>query len=78
MGRSFFKAPDSTTFFEESTVCRTVVEAVTLTDWVTLPNSNLRTTNWIAAAEAVSIVGTNYKATALSTNGPRFFRLSHP
>jgi hypothetical protein len=41
-------------------------------------NSNLKTTNWIAAAEAVSIVGTNYKATALSTNGPRFFRLSHP
>ena len=41
-------------------------------------NSNLKTTNWITAAEAVSIVGTNYNATALSTNGPRFFHLSHP
>lgn len=41
-------------------------------------NSNLKTTDWTAAAEAVSIVGTNYKATILSTNGCRFFRLSHP
>jgi hypothetical protein len=39
---------------------------------------NLKTTNWTAAAEAASIVGTNYKATVLSTNGPRFFRLSLP
>jgi hypothetical protein len=32
----------------------------------------------IAAAEAVTIVGTNCKAAVLSTNGPRFFRLSLP
>jgi hypothetical protein len=41
-------------------------------------NSDLRTTNWSKAAEAVSPVGTNYQSTILTTNGPRFFRLMHP
>ena len=41
-------------------------------------NSNLKTTNWGTAAEAVRPVGTNYQATILTTNGPRFFRLMHP
>ena len=41
-------------------------------------NSDLKTTNWGTAAEAVSTVGTNYQATILTTNGPRFFRLMHP
>ena len=41
-------------------------------------NSDLGTTNWGGAAEAVSTAGTNYQATVLTTNGPRFFRLVHP
>ena len=34
--------------------------------------------NWIAALERVTPAGTNYQATIETTNGPRFFRLSHP
>jgi hypothetical protein len=41
-------------------------------------NSELRSTNWGMAAEAVSTSGANYQATILTTNGPRFFRLMHP
>ena len=41
-------------------------------------NSNPRTTNWGLAAEPFGPVGTNYQATILTTNGPRFFRLMHP
>lgn len=35
----------------------------------------LDSTNWVAAAEPVSIAGENYQATVTLTNGPRFFRL---
>ncbi len=41
-------------------------------------NSDLRTTTWGKASEAVGTSGTNYQATVLTTNGPRFFRLVHP
>jgi len=41
-------------------------------------SSNQRTTNWSNAAETVSTSGTNYQATLLTTNGPRFFRLTKP
>ena len=49
-----------------------------LTGYTLQQNSDPRTTNWGAAAEGVSTVGTNYQATILTTNGPRFFRLYHP
>jgi hypothetical protein len=41
-------------------------------------NSDLKTTNWGPAIEAVSMVGMYYQATILTTNGPRLFRLMHP
>ena len=40
--------------------------------------SDLRTSNWIGAAEAFGLAGSNYQATLNLTNGPRFFRLRHP
>ncbi len=40
-------------------------------------NPALGSTNWSNAAEAVDTAGTNYQATILTTNGPRFFRLLH-
>ncbi len=40
--------------------------------------TNLGTTNWSAAAEPFSIVGSNYQTTVQTTNGLRFFRLQHP
>lgn len=41
-------------------------------------NSDLNTTNWTTATEGVHSLGSNYQATILTTNGPRFFRLLHP
>ena len=41
-------------------------------------NLDLKTTNWTPAAEALTPVGSNYQATILTTNGPRFFRLNRP
>jgi hypothetical protein len=41
-------------------------------------NSDLNTTNWGRAIEAVGTAGTNYHSTILCTNGLRFFRLTHP
>ena len=45
--------------------------------YVLQQSSDLRGANWVPAAEAVSIVGSNYQATINTTNGPRFFRLQH-
>jgi hypothetical protein len=41
-------------------------------------NTNLTAAIWSTAAEKVITSGTNYEATALTTNTARFFRLSHP
>lgn len=39
---------------------------------------DLNPTNWSAAAETVSVLDTNYQATARTTNGSRYFRLVRP
>ena len=41
-------------------------------------NSDLGTTNWVNAPNAVGVVGTNYQATNSTTSGTRFFRLMKP
>jgi len=41
-------------------------------------NTNLTTTKWVNSAETISIVGEQYQARIQTTNGPRFFRLTHP
>jgi hypothetical protein len=41
-------------------------------------STNLNMGNWSTAGETVTTNGANYQATALTTNTPRFFRLSHP
>ena len=38
----------------------------------------LGTTNWVAATEPVTLIGTNYQLSVLTTNSARFFRLSSP
>jgi len=40
--------------------------------------SDLGGSNWVGAAEAVSLVGGNYQATINLTNSARYFRLRHP
>jgi hypothetical protein len=40
--------------------------------------TNLHVPAWGKAAELVGTVGGNYEATIGTTNGPRFFRISHP
>jgi hypothetical protein len=41
-------------------------------------NTNLNPASWSTAAEIVTTSGTNYRATTLTTNKVRFFRLRHP
>lgn len=41
-------------------------------------STDLNTASWSRAAETVTAIGTNYQATAFTTNTARFFRLSHP
>ncbi len=41
-------------------------------------SSNLNTPDWALATEAISPVGSQYQVSIQTTNGPRFFRLSHP
>jgi hypothetical protein len=42
-------------------------------------NSDLRTTSWTPETNAVSVVvGSNHQATIPTTNGTRYFRLTHP
>ncbi len=41
-------------------------------------NSNLGTTNWVSATNAVSIVGTNNQGMRPRLTGTSFFRLHHP
>jgi hypothetical protein len=47
--------------------------------YVLQESTNLRTTNWRPASNAVvSVVGANYQADIPTTNSTRFFRLLHP
>jgi hypothetical protein len=41
-------------------------------------NSNLGTTNWLNATNAISVVGTNHQAIISPLNSSGFFRLRHP
>ena len=42
------------------------------------PNTNLASPEWVPVTNGVSLVGTNYQATVLLTNGSVFFRLKRP